>query len=156
MTAESFTNRAFMDQTWKMYLDEFPRGDVFQLRKPPLQSVTSIKYTTYDGSSDTTQTFSSDKYRVDTDSVVGRVALKDGEDWPDPSDPLASLNPVEIEFDAGYGPNPGDFPEDIRQAIRQLTAHYYENREMVVIGTITNEIPMTVASLLWNKRIKLF
>jgi len=35
---------------------------------------------------------------------------------------------IEIEFSAGYGEDPGDAPEPLRQAIRELTAQAYEGR----------------------------
>jgi len=39
--AEKETNRAFITQTWEMYLDEV--GNEIEIPKPPLQSIVSIK-----------------------------------------------------------------------------------------------------------------
>lgn len=151
--SETFTSRAFVTQTWKLFLDEFPDEEEIKVPKPPLQSVTHVQYTTYDGSTDTTSTVDSDTYRVDTDREPGRIVLKDDADWPDPSDNLITSNPVEVEFVAGYGSDASDVPEDIRSAIRMLFGHLYENRESVVIGTTGFEVPFSVRSLLWPHRM---
>jgi uncharacterized phiE125 gp8 family phage protein len=38
-------------------------------------------------------------------------------------------------------------PEPLRQAVRLLTAHWYENRGLAAIGTVT-VLPSTVAALI--------
>lgn len=50
------------------------------------------------------------------------------------------------------GDSPGTLPEDVKQAILMATAHFFENRESVVIGTITSQVPMATESLLWPYR----
>jgi uncharacterized phiE125 gp8 family phage protein len=40
---ESFQGRAYVTQTWELYLDMFPPGCI-KVPLPPLQSVTFIKY----------------------------------------------------------------------------------------------------------------
>lgn len=41
-----------------------------------------------------------------------------------------------------------DVPGNLKQAIRMLVAHWYENRETVVVGTITSEVQFGVDQLL--------
>ncbi|MEL6298933.1 MAG: head-tail connector protein [Pseudomonadota bacterium] len=55
---------------------------------------------------------------------------------------------VAIDFEAGFGADPADVPEPIRQALLLLVAHWFENREPVVIGSDATRIPMTVSALL--------
>ena len=43
--------------------------------------------------------------------------------WPLPAGAVA-----ELTFTAGYGPTWDDVPDDLRQAVLLLAAHYYENR----------------------------
>lgn len=43
--------------------------------------------------------------------------------------------------------------DDITTAMLLLIAHWYAHREAVVVGTITSEVPMAVASLLQPYRI---
>jgi hypothetical protein len=45
-------------------------------------------------------------------------------------------------------------PIDIRQAILQLAAHFYANREAIVIGSSGNELPFGVADLLRPYRLE--
>ncbi|WP_339492389.1 head-tail connector protein [Pseudomonas rhizophila] len=45
-----------------------------------------------------------------------------------------------------------NFPSSFKAALLLLIGHSYANREAVVIGTITAEVPMAVESLLWSSR----
>lgn len=45
-------------------------------------------------------------------------------------------------------------PADIKQAILQLAAHFFSNREAVLVGTGSNEIPYGVADLLRPYRVE--
>ena len=94
---EGFQNRAYLEQTWDLWIDRFPTENYIDIPLPPLQSVTSVKY--YD-TDDTEATFSTDDYDVDTKGYVGRVVLKYGETWP--STVLRPSNGVVIRFVAGY------------------------------------------------------
>lgn len=108
--AETFTRRALITQTWKLYLDEFPK--VIRLTRSPVQSVTSIEYEDVNGN---TQTAATSDYRVDTNSEPARITEADGESWP-----LENhvTNAVIVTFDAGYGDGPDDVPEPIKAAMK--------------------------------------
>ena len=54
---------------------------------------------------------------------------------------------IELDVTVGYGDAAIDVPEPLRQAIRLLVAHWYENRGLVTAGTAT-VLPSTVAALL--------
>ena len=45
-----------------------------------------------------------------------------------------------------------DFPASFKSAMLLLIGHSYANREAVVVGTITAEVPMAVESLRWSSR----
>lgn len=57
-----------------------------------------------------------------------------------------------VAFISGY--SEGNEPADIRQAVRMLTAHWYENRIPVALGTVAPEIAHTLTELLgpWRRR----
>lgn len=152
-TCETITRRALMTQTWDLVLDEFPEQDWISLPIPPLQSVTSISYTTEAG---VTSTVSSSTYIIDTYSEPGRLRLKSGYAWP--GDTLRELAGVTIRFVAGYGLTRTSVPESIRQAMLLLMGHYYENREQVVIGQgiSIQKLPQGFESLLWPYRLVSF
>jgi uncharacterized phiE125 gp8 family phage protein len=144
---EGYQNRAFITQTWELALDSFPLGTYIKIPKPPLQSVTSVKY--YD-TDETENTFSADSYHVDTYSEPGRIVLKYGETWP--SDTLRTANGVIIQFKVGYGDAAASVPEKVKQAIKVLVGHLYENREATDIKEL-KEVPFAVCSLLGLERI---
>lgn len=94
---EAFQNRAYITQTWEMWLDSWPEGNEIRIPRPPLQSVSSIKYY---GTDDTEYTFDAANYFVDTESEPGRVVLKYGKSWPTIT--LRPTNGICVTFIAGY------------------------------------------------------
>lgn len=148
--AETITRRALCTQTWDYYLDAFPNADHIWLPYPPLQSVTSIKYTNED---DVEATFASSSYLVDAYGTPGRIRLKDGESWPGAT--LRVVNGVAVRFVCGYG-DPSDVPAPIRSAMLLMVGHWYENREAATVGAVAREIPFGVDALLWPYRVMLF
>jgi uncharacterized phiE125 gp8 family phage protein len=146
--AEDFQRRAYITQTWELWLDDWPEGDYIQIPLPPLQSVSSVKY--YD-TDDTENTFSTDDYFVDTKSEPGRVSLNYGEVWPTTT--LRPANGVCVTFVAGYGDNRSDVPKKVKQAMLLLISGWYENRESYhATGGIPKEAPFAVNALLWQDR----
>ena len=143
---ESLLGRALITQTWDYYLDGWPASNAIQIPKPPLASVTHVKYTDEDG---TQSTFSSSDYSVDTDSFFGRVVLDADASWP--ADNLHPKNPIVIRFVAGYGTAGSDLPEDIWHGLKIMVADLYEARETVVTGTIVARLN-TIQMLTENYR----
>lgn len=88
---------------------------------------------------------------MDTDSEPGRVVLKHGQSWP--STTLRTMNPVQVTYVAGYG-LAASVPPHLVQLIKLLVSHWYENREPVVVGSITASIPLAVDSLIWLNRVR--
>ena len=70
------------------------------------------------------------------------------------ADPLA----YKIQFVAGYGPAQDDIPEPIRQAMKLLVGHMYQNREQtfadVRISTVNREIEFGLRALAGRYRIE--
>jgi len=142
--AEMFTRRAFITQTITWSMDGFPACGIFFVPRPPLQSVTSVKYYDIDG---VQQTISSGDYQVDTLSAPGRVAEEPDYSWP--SVEAERLNAVEMIYPAGYGDAASDVPERAKQAIKLLVGHWYENREDTVEKMLRN-IPKGAEYLLYS------
>ncbi len=142
-SVERFTRRTLVTTTWTMWMDRFPGrqlpwwdgirqgadSELTDLTEPifipksPLISITHIKSHVQGG---TESTFSSGNYIVDLASEPARVALKVSQTWP--TDALRTINGVEIEFIAGYGPVGSDVPEDIRRALLIIIKDLHENR----------------------------
>lgn len=115
---ERIANRAILSQTLVLRLDRFPAGrGRIHLPRPPLQSVTSVKY--YDTNGDQ-QTLATTVYKVLTAQEPGQIALKYGQTWPSV---YAEAEAVEIEYVAGYADTAselGDRHEDLKSAILLL------------------------------------
>ncbi|HUJ04057.1 MAG TPA: head-tail connector protein [Rhizomicrobium sp.] len=135
--AEWHTGRAFITQSWRLWLDGWPgaRGDgglppalsatppvPISIPLPPLASVDSI--TTY-AMDDSATVMDTSMYQADTASAPGRIALKVG---VAPPVNLRSLNAIAIAFTAGYGASASDVPDAILRAILMIVADLYANR----------------------------
>ena len=145
--AEEMQGRAYITQTLELRMDRFP-GREFQLPRPPLQAVNSIKYIDADGAE---QIFSAIKYAVDTDSEPGRIRVNSGESWPTLD---TVMNAVRIEYIAGYGDSGADVKQRTIQAMYYLLTHYFEHPEWVVLGTIATKIPFTLRTLIALDRMR--
>lgn len=151
---EDFTNRALTKQSWRLTLDDFPRRNYIELNRSPLYSSTGLTVTyqrSTDAGSTTRTTFSSTNYEVDTESEPGRIVLRRNQSWP--TDTLARSNGVRVDFEAGYGTGSSTVPPGMKHAIKILSGHWYENREEVVVGTVTKRIEQASRSLLWQHRV---
>ena len=139
---EHRTGRSFILQKWRLTLDSlggsalsFGGFTPLQLPRSPLISIESINFVGQNGQNTV----------LDLDNLViapgtpGLIAPRYGNFWPFT---LPQISSVAIEYTAGFGPTPSDIPKNIIQAIRILTAHYYENRSE------NAEIPAAVNSLL--------
>ena len=164
---ETYINRAITTQTLSLFLDRLPfysdiklqegvftapdleyNSNFIVLPKPPVTSVTHVKY--YDNDN-TASTFATTNYYVDTISDQARVVLKTGSSWPTVSE-TRNANAYEIKYVAGYG-GASDVPEPIVQAIKLLTTHLYENREAVTSLSV-NAIPYTIGALLQPYKVQ--
>lgn len=145
---ESFLDRALITQTWKYHLDAWPSRNDIEIPKPPLQSVSSVYYTTSAGVP--TLWTAATEYIVDTVSGRGKIVLAYEKSYP--TDILYPSNPIKIQFVCGYGDDPSDVPMQILQAILIQVGELYDNREPVIQGEPLHKLD-TVERLLWPKKI---
>jgi len=140
---EQVCRREFIDRTYKWFTEDWPDDRVFNLPRYPANAVSSITYYDTDGNS---QTLSSAVYTVGLYSIPNQIWLSPDQDWPSLDDDRRY--PVEVNFTTTP-----TVPETIKAAIKMLVAHWYENREAVVVGTQVNTVPIAVENLLWAERI---
>lgn len=139
---EAFTGRALITQTWTLYRDAWPGAApeseareglhegpsslpaprYLELPKPPLQAIVHVK--TFD-EADAETTWPAADYFADTASLPGRLVARSGRTFPVPA---RAANGIEVRFVAGYGDDPTDVPEALRQGLLQTIAHLFENR----------------------------
>lgn len=145
--AEAFQRRKLMQGTLTQDLNEFPEGGgPIRLLYPPLISVTSITYLDEDG---VQQTLPSANYRVVNDDIGATIEPEFDYSWPITRD---VSNAVRVTYVAGYGASAASVPGTTKTAMLLLIAHWYENREAVVVGTIAAPAPLAVDTLLRVER----
>lgn len=136
---EGRQRRQLMQATYRYCLDWFP--NMIEVPLSPLSSVTSLKYYDTDG---VLQTLVEDTdFEVDTDAEPGRIVPWYGEVWPSTRQRTKA---VQLTYVAGYA-SAATVPEPTKQAILLLVGHWYENRESVLVGTISKEIEHAVSAL---------
>jgi len=146
---ETILRRALITQTLQLTLDSW-WDDELELLMPPLQSVSQITYRDADGQE---HTLSAASYVVDNTSDPGRIRFAYGATKPNVE--LYPYSAIKITYIAGYGNSASNVPEPIRQAIRMLAVHYYDNREAVFIerGANVQMLPFAVDALLMPYRM---
>ena len=136
--AEKETHRAFITQTWQLFYDAAPH--VIELPYPPLQSVVSIKVIDDEG---VEAVVDSSNYIVDaSENSRGRVRPNIGLIWPYHRGFASFI----VEYKAGYGDAASDVDENLKHAIREIIATFYEERQA---GALTE----AHKSLLWPFKI---
>jgi uncharacterized phiE125 gp8 family phage protein len=134
--------RALITQTWELAIAQWPK--VVGLNVPPVQSVETVEYLDPNGAA---KTLDAGKYRVRGLNSRGPATVRpvEGETWPAIADDPEAIT---ITFKAGYGDDPSDVPEPIRQAIRLLVADWYDKREasMAIAGLAS--IPTGVGDII--------
>jgi uncharacterized phiE125 gp8 family phage protein len=142
---EAQTRRALITQTWRLSRDAWPADGRITVLPAPLQSLTAARAYDADGNA---QSIDSQAFVVDTIATPGVVSFAP---WSVPPPGRATAG-VELDVVAGYGDAATDVPEPLRLAIRQLAAHWYENRG-VVAGSGGAPLPANVADLLAPYRV---
>lgn len=131
--AELETGRALMTQTWERTFDAFP--DAIVLWRPPVQSVTSVKY--YDPTN-VLQTLNSGVYTLDNDSEPAWLLPSWGNSWPAT---LPVANAVRVRYVCGYA-DAASVPASIKQWIKMRVCSFIdESRSTIITGTIATDSP---------------
>lgn len=157
---ENEIGRALMPQTLKLYLDEFPKswhGEYYcdqpiLLQRPPVASVSSLKYIDADGDE---QTLSANvDYVVDLYAEVPKIEPAYNMTWASTRE---QSNAVYAQYIAGYA-NAAAVPEQIKQAIRLLVCTLYEFRGPVLAGAQLSQMPNSglVSAILSPYRVMRF
>lgn len=141
---ESDTNRQLLTAVSRLSLDGVPACGWIDIPRPPLVSVSSVIYIDTAGVS---QTWAATNYRVSAPTgprcARGRVTLASGIAWP-------SMNSVsdalQVTISHGYGAASA-VPSMLKQAIKMLVLHWYDNRSVLVIGTISKELELSYRAI---------
>ena len=142
--AESYLNMALITQTVTEKLDRLNSPTLY-LSVSPVISVSNFQYA---DSQNTTQTFASINYVVDTFTKPARLSLAYGKTWPTL---YGNINDVTITYTAGFGTEASGVPTQIRQAMLMMIADSYDNREDYV-----KKMPTASQYLLDQYRVQYF
>ncbi len=142
---ESTLGRALVTQAWDFWLPTFPNSGVIELPKPPLQSVTWVKYRDLDG---VLQTLAAGDYTVVAPGLIGFLEEAPEATWPATQTHAQAVN---VRFVAGFGNAGSDVPDDLRVGLLLLIEHLYHNRGATTAEALKST-PMGIESLLGPSR----
>ena len=120
--AESYMGRAIINQTITTVLDYWP-GQVFELPRPPLVSVTEIVTVDED---DAETEYDSDNYYLNTNAEPGMIIIKRGSTLP--INTARDYGRFIIRSVHGYGTDSLDVPRPIREGIMLWVGVIYATR----------------------------
>lgn len=133
---------ALISTTYVAYWDHWPDSEILKVPLWPVSSITSLKYLDTSGTETTISGLQSDLI-----SCPCRVRLAaSSTSWPILQ--TDTLNRVRLTFVAGYGADALAVPDMAKHAIKMLVAHWFRNRETVLVGSSSKELEHATDSLL--------
>ena len=135
---EARTGLRLLQQGWSVFLDCWPCDGVITLPLTPVSSVDDI--ITY-GDLDTPATIDHAHYFLDGASSPPRVVFRQGRQ---PANPGRVAKGIEIRVQAGFGATAAAIPQELKQAILLIIAHWFSKRGEGDDGVL----PMAVLELL--------
>jgi uncharacterized phiE125 gp8 family phage protein len=120
---EEACGKSLMEQTWELKVSG-PVDGVIDLPKTPVISVDAITY--LDGA-EASQTLDVDDFALIGDEDRAWLQPKLGISWPNT---VCRADAITVTFKSGFE-DAASVPANLKQAIKMLAGHYYENREAV-------------------------
>jgi len=143
--SEEYTNRFFIDTVVNQTSTSF--NGLNELFKSKVRSVTHVKY--YD-SDNAQQTWANTNYVVNNEFEPCQINLVVDGTLPSIAQ---RVDAVECRYTVGYGAA-SDVPDVIKQAILLTLGNWYANRQSVVIGRISTELPQSAKWLLDTYKVQ--
>jgi uncharacterized phiE125 gp8 family phage protein len=141
---EALTRAALITQTWRVVLDRWPDGGRITPRIGLLRTLAAARVFNASGEA---STIDLDIFVID--KAAGVIAAPA---WSLPP-PGRSIAGIELDLEVGFGPAVSDVPPVLRQAIRTLLAHWYENRGLIAIGQSVAMMPASVNAMISSYRV---
>jgi uncharacterized phiE125 gp8 family phage protein len=139
---ELHTSRQIMPATWTLILEGFPAE--ITIHKPPVSAISSVAYVDTAGDS---QTFSSDYYQTDLANANGPARIKPAYGYNWPSTRSGEYAAVTVTFTTGYA-TASVVPPTLKHAVSFIVAHWFAQREPVVVGMTASKLPTGLEVLL--------
>lgn len=140
---ESRTGLALITQGWSLWLDRWPDAPVASLGLAPVSAISDIVAFGEDG---TPATYDPSHYYLDGVSKPGRAVIR-----PDRLPPLPGrkVNGIEVRFTAGFGVAASAVPQELKQALLLIIAHWFDRRGEGDGGSL----PLSAVEILSRHRI---
>jgi len=141
---ENYTGRTYAKRTLELRWAEL--GNVLAVSRGPLGSVTEFGYVNTTG---TETLFTSSDYSLEG-KTAHSTTIRFRESFTAPSD-IATDRSSPIFLRGMFGPDAttvGAIPADVTQAILWTTEHFFDNRNVVITGTIATELPRGIENVL--------
>jgi uncharacterized phiE125 gp8 family phage protein len=119
---ERETGLCLIVQSWRLYLDRWPRDGVTRIHRSPVQAIEAVTVYETDG---TPVDVSLEDHLLDGAGRPARLWLKN---QPTPGQPI---NGIEIDFSAGYGEAGTDVPDTLKRAMSLHVGHMFAFRGVV-------------------------
>jgi uncharacterized phiE125 gp8 family phage protein len=143
---EAQTRRALITQTWQLIRDSWPPDGRLVVLPAPLGEVLAARIYDAGGLADSVDL---QAFTIDKAAAPAIIAFPP---WSMAA-PGRAVAGIEIDVEAGYGDDPADVPQPLRQAITLLVAHWYENRGLIAVGQSFAVLPTTVAAMIAPYRV---
>jgi uncharacterized phiE125 gp8 family phage protein len=139
MHIETETRSAFITQSWRIVLDSWPENGRIEVRPAPLRALTAARVYDANGVA----------HVIDIQAFVPNLSASTLAFMPSVvMQPGRIAVGIELDVSVGYGGTASDVPEPLRQAMRFLIAHWYENRGLVASSGGNALVPVATAALL--------
>ncbi|MEQ1672837.1 MAG: head-tail connector protein [Hyphomicrobium sp.] len=138
---EAALGLALINQMWMLVLDRWPPDGNIDMPISPLTAVTAVRVRNAAGVASVVPATS---YLVDIASKPPRLVWNNTA----PVAPGQAANGIEIDLSVGFGATAASVPAPLKHAVLMLTAHWYEHRDPVEIGSTAARIPDAVSDLI--------
>lgn len=138
---EAALGLALINQTWMLVLDQWPASGIVDIPIAPLTAVTAVRVKNAAG---VATLIPATGYLVDIASKPPRLVWNTAA----PPAPGRIANGIEIDLSAGFGATAASVPAPLKHAVLMLTAHWYEHRDPIEIGSSAARIPDAVSDLI--------
>ncbi|MCA0423657.1 MAG: head-tail connector protein [Proteobacteria bacterium] len=119
-TVETLAGRRLMAQGWRITRDSWPEDGCIRLPLGPVLALDAVRLIDAQGAA---MPLPLAAFRLDGNRqppLIETIAMVPA--------PVLARGGIEIDVTCGFGANPDDVPEALRQAMRLLIAHWFENR----------------------------
>jgi uncharacterized phiE125 gp8 family phage protein len=135
---EARTRRALITQRWRIMCDAWPADGRMAVTPAPVREVVAARVYDQDGVAHALDT---EAFVVDAAAAPAVVAFVP---WA-LAVPGRAVAGIELDLECGYGDTAADVPEPLRQAVRLLLAHAYENRSLDTVPQAPGRVAALIA-----------